>query len=584
MPHALTIFAPEQTALPPLAHVRTEHPGSRQLVWICPEAPSTDWLQQACQPLARTPADQVQLQQAIRQQAWGLLPGWHRLPLLPGRLDLHLAIGDPWQLLREASGHFAHISLSASLLLQADRSQREGLAAGLSALARHGTLLQLDRSGTPLPEDWLAQLRARGWEPATELAADTLRFAPRWRTASAPAAAPRQATIVGAGLAGSAVARSLAERGWQVTVLDRAARPAAGASGLLVGLVVPHSSADDTLTSRVIRAGIRSTLQRAAQLLQPGEDWAATGVLEHCVDGKSKLPRQWQADAGDAPDWISASRPWASAATSRQIQDGGLPDHAAAVWHDCAAWIKPWRLVQAQLEHPNIRFIGNTAVHALQRSQADAPWQLLDAAGTLIGETDWLVLTAGFDSRQLLQSLQQTLPLNPLRGQVAWGWQDQAHDALPAVPVNGKGSLACHIPWQTAAQNGSAWITGSTFTRSDNSPDVRDQEFPEIWQKLQLLHPAAADILQDDFERGRIHGWAGVRATLPDRLPAVGALSAQPGALQGLHLSCGMGARGLSLSVLAGELLAAQLHDEPWPLEKRLARLLAASRWLDKTS
>ena len=171
MPHALTIFAPGQTALPPLAHVRTEHPGSRQLVWICPAAPSTEWLQQACLPLAATPEEQVPLQQAIQQQAWGLLPGWHRLPLLPGwhrlpllpgRLDLHLAIGDPWQLLREASGHFAHITLSANLLQQADRSQREGLAAGLSALARHGTLLQLDRADTPLPEDWLAQLRARG--------------------------------------------------------------------------------------------------------------------------------------------------------------------------------------------------------------------------------------------------------------------------------------------------------------------------------------------------------------------------------------------------------------------------------------
>ena len=102
-----------------------------------------------------------------------------------------------------------------------------------------------------------------------------------------------------------------------------------------------------------------------------------------------------------------------------------------------------------------------------------------------------------------------------------------------------------------------------------------------------MLHPAAADQLQADFAQGRVQGWAGVRATLPDRLPAVGALArsrhGQPAdLLQGLQLSCGMGARGLSLSVLAGELLAAQLHDEPWPLEKRLARLLAASRWLDK--
>ena len=589
MPHALTILAPGSGTLPPSAPAPADSSGSRHLVWICPHAPEPDWLQQAGQSLAQTPEERTQIEQALRQQAWGLLPGWHRLPLLPTRLVLHLAIGDPWQLVREASGHFDHISLSTDLLRQADASQREGLAAGLSALARHGSLLQPDPPCSALPDDWLPQLRSRGWVPADTagLAPGSMRFAPRWRDATPPAAVAREATVIGAGLAGSAVAYSLAERGWQVTVLDRAATPAAGASGLPVGLVVPHSSADDTLISRVIRAGIRSTLQRAAALLQPGQDWAATGVLEHCVDGKSKLPRSWQANAAHPPDWISASRPWASTATPLQLQQASLPADAVAVWHECAAWIKPWRLVQAQLAHPAIHFVGNTAVHSLQRPAADAPWQLLDDTGQLIRQTDLLVLTAGFESRQLLQSLQQPLPLNPLRGQIAWGWQQTSHLGLPAVPVNGKGSLACHVPWPQSAQAGSIWITGSTFSRSDNTPDVREQEFPEIWQKLQMLHPAAADELQADFAQGRVQGWAGVRATLPDRLPAVGALArsrhGQPAdLLQGLQLSCGMGARGLSLSVLAGELLAAQLHDEPWPLEKRLARLLAASRWLDK--
>ncbi|MCC2676506.1 MAG: mnmC, partial [Ramlibacter sp.] len=40
--------------------------------------------------------------------------------------------------------------------------------------------------------------------------------------------------VVGGGLAGASVAASLARRGWQVTVLDADAKPAAGASGLPV--------------------------------------------------------------------------------------------------------------------------------------------------------------------------------------------------------------------------------------------------------------------------------------------------------------------------------------------------------------
>jgi tRNA 5-methylaminomethyl-2-thiouridine biosynthesis bifunctional protein len=39
-----------------------------------------------------------------------------------------------------------------------------------------------------------------------------------------------------------------------------------------------------------------------------------------------------------------------------------------------------------------------------------------------------------------------------------------------------------------------------------------------------------------------------------------------------------MGSRGLSFAVLCGELLAAWLHAEPWPIEKRLAQSLLASR------
>jgi tRNA 5-methylaminomethyl-2-thiouridine biosynthesis bifunctional protein len=57
----------------------------------------------------------------------------------------------------------------------------------------------------------------------------------------------------------------------------------------------------------------------------------------------------------------------------------------------------------------------------------------------------------------------------------------------------------------------------------------------------------------------------------------VGAI--QPDAWPGLHVFTGLGARGLTLSVLGGEVLAAQLMAEPWPLEPRLARRLLASRF-----
>ncbi len=70
--------------------------------------------------------------------------------------------------------------------------------------------------------------------------------------------------------------------------------------------------------------------------------------------------------------------------------------------------------------------------------------------------------------------------------------------------------------------------------------------------------------------------WAAVRCTAPDRLPLVGPLDSA--ALPGLWVSTAMGARGLTLSLLCAELLAARLHGEPLPLDAKLAQALAVER------
>jgi tRNA 5-methylaminomethyl-2-thiouridine biosynthesis bifunctional protein len=104
---------------------------------------------------------------------------------------------------------------------------------------------------------------------------------------------PGRCAVIGAGLAGAAVAASLARRGWQVTVLDAADRPAAGASGLPVGMLAPHVSPDDALLSRLTRAGIRATWSELVRLLEEGRDWRASGVLERRPDGDTRVPAGW---------------------------------------------------------------------------------------------------------------------------------------------------------------------------------------------------------------------------------------------------------------------------------------------------
>ncbi len=100
--------------------------------------------------------------------------------------------------------------------------------------------------------------------------------------------ASRHCLVVGAGVAGAAIARALADKGWQVDVFEQAATPAAGASGVPIAVVSCHVSVDDNPLSQLTRAGVQRVLAFAEKHLVKGQDWLDCGVLERRLDGHSK--------------------------------------------------------------------------------------------------------------------------------------------------------------------------------------------------------------------------------------------------------------------------------------------------------
>ena len=67
-------------------------------------------------------------------------------------------------------------------------------------------------------------------------------------------------------------------------------------------------------------------------------------------------------------------------------------------------------------------------------------------------------------------------------------------------------------------------------------------------------------------DRDTLPGWAGWRAVLPGRLPAIGTLAGSPG----VWIATGYASRGLTWSSLGGELIGASLAGEPLPVERDL--------------
>ena len=375
----------------------------------------------------------------------------------------------------------------------------------------------------------------------------------------------REALVIGAGLSGSAVAHSLAVRGWAVTVLDQAPGVGAGASGLPAGLAAPHVSPDDNVLSRITRAGVQATLQRAQALLHSGTDWALTGVLEHNLAGKRRLPAN-SSDHHSAP------------ANAAQVAAAGLPPDSPALWHAQAGWIRPRQLVAAQLQTPGVQVRWGQQVQGIE--QRGEHWAVTDAQGQTLGEAPLLVVASAFDSMALLRPLPGfAVPLNPLRGQVSFGHLTDLSEAqrqlLPPFPVNGHGSFISGVPTPEGLPG---WFIGATFERNCEQAPVREEDHAANQVRLATLLPALGEAMAGQFGPDRVQGWAGLRCTLPNRLPAVGPIDRQR--LPGLWLSAGMGARGISLAVLCGELLAAWLNHEPLPLPEALAKHLAAERFV----
>ena len=375
----------------------------------------------------------------------------------------------------------------------------------------------------------------------------------------------RRALVIGAGLSGSAVAFSLAQRGWSVTVLDQAEGLGAGASGLPVGLAAPHVSPDDNVLSRITRAGVQGTLQRAQTLLKSGTDWDLTGVLEHDVGAKRRLPQGL-----DEPNSSTL-------ATPAQIAAAGLPPGTPALWHGQAGWIRPRQLVAAQLQTSGVQVLWGQHVRSLERHGAE--WTVRDAQGQPLGQAPWVVVASAFDSLGLLQPLPGLeVPLNPLRGQISFGHMTDlsAHERrlLPPFPVNGHGSFISGVP---TPEGTPGWFIGSTFERECEQAPVHPEDHKANRLRLATLLPALGEAMTAQFDPARVQGWAGVRCTLPNRLPAVGPIDRER--WPGLCLSVGMGARGISLAVLCGELTAAWMSQEPLPLPPALVKHLAAQRY-----
>ncbi len=518
------------------------------------------------------------------QAQWPLLvPGLHRLHFEGGRVTLTLALADVADVL-------PRLRLAADAIyldgFAPDRNPEMWAISVMKALARiaHPGATAATYATARAVREALAvagfapELRPGFGRKRQMLAAG---YSPPRPQRNAPPPAPqwseRRAIVVGAGLAGAAVAERLAARGWAIELIERHAAPAAEASGMPAGSFHPQVSRDDSILSRLTRAGFLYAIDRWRTLEAGGRhfEWAQCGVLQIAREAREEVRMADSVRALGNPAGYVEYLPRAEAGrrTGFAAPMGGL-------WFPGGGWVRAVELVTALLDaaRPGLTFHPARAVNALERD--GSRWRALAADGTPIAAAPVVVLANSHDATRLVP---HGVELKQVRGQLT---------CLPPGSIDPPGTVLAGAGLLIPAADGTA-VVGSTYDFEDEDPEPRASGHAGNLERLELLLPGSAVRL----DPARLAGTVGFRCVTPDRLPLIGnAPDAGPASagmasrsgkwaprlprLNGLYGAFGYASRGLTWAALGGELIASMLEGEPLPLESDLADAVDPARFL----
>ena len=370
--------------------------------------------------------------------------------------------------------------------------------------------------------------------------------------ATGSAKTQREAIVVGAGVAGVGVAHALALRGWQVKVVDSRASRRRAHGGHLAAALTPMVTRDDDVRARLSRAGSLRAQARWSQLSQEAL-WRCGALQLQRVTGRI-------VDLAAVLEGLSFPEEWVRYVDAEQASVlAGLPLARGGLHFPTAARIRPERLLEELLATPGVEFV-DAHVHVLDHTGLQ--WSVSDVSGQKLAQAPHLILAGAFGTQELLRRhhlLEQTprlAAMHSLGGEVTM-LPAELLSGGPRCIVSGDGYILPELEGQCVV--GSSYVHGAE--QIGMTAEGVQGNFLRVEGLLGKKIPLGCFV--EDPANGE-SGWAGWRAVLPGRLPAIGPVPLAPG----LWVATGYASRGLTWASLAGDLIAAALNDEPLPLER----------------
>ena len=369
---------------------------------------------------------------------------------------------------------------------------------------------------------------------------------------------PRRVAVIGAGIAGAAMADALTRRGVETVVLEAARALGAGASGNPAGIVMPRLDRGGGALAEVFLAAYLHAI--AAYDALGASVFDACGVEERRDDMTALA--DLLSDPPLPQDWFQA-----------------LPDGAA--FHVRAGVLRPLAAIEALLS--NTRILFESPVQSLERSSDGLILRAPDGRALL--KADAVVLACGAALKRFEPA--HFLPITLSRGQIEWG------DGLAPARALTQGSYVA--PFSGGV------LFGATFDdayAADDAVANADSRARNVNALAQLAPDVAAQI-----DLRKLQSRASLRATTPDRAPVAGLLpdaeawraqfaalahggrvltAKPPPAHAGVYVIGGLGARGLTLAPLLGERIASEICGEPPPLSQAALDAIHPARFLHR--
>lgn len=362
-----------------------------------------------------------------------------------------------------------------------------------------------------------------------------------------PLSKPVSIVIVGAGVAGLCCAYALANRGHDVTIIDKD-EALSGASGNIRGFLAPKLTRLSHLETNLHVIGYLASCRFYPYLTgQTGFDiLTTTGCLDLLSHNRLQI------------DEVKEFPPeFAQLLTAEQAEAMAGFDVGQAIFLPNAGLIDTANFAKAVLSHPNIRFRQATLSDIQQVNnhiavQFDHQVQTFDHA----------ILCMALATCDFLPSIRR---FNVSRGQVSW-FKVADNAKLPKLPLKYGGYCA-----KFSQEDNHYFLLGASFVRGtlDTTPTVGEHA-------SNLTDLASA--IGTEFETLNLESWygrAGIRSQTVDYLPLVGQIGESDSRMWTFSA---LGSKGYCYAPICSELLASLISGEVLPLSEKMVKRLSPNR------